>query len=195
MGLLDVAKAPILNDVATDLDDPPTYVRSRHGPIPESWKPRIRSAYPFLKPLLVTLSHGGGQQMAEVVAAVMDAATSLARNTPRWEVVAVQTHDEAASSSSSGAGGGVGGAVVGVLEAVSTTRLMRFKDDLVMRLKLVEPQAAWAGATGPGTTILRVDVRSASRVGKGDLGTNAARIRDFLGRLREQLIQRDIHII
>ncbi len=32
-----------------------------------------------------------------------------------------------------------------------------------------------------------VDVRSASRVGKGDLGKNAARIREYLGALRKEL--------
>ncbi|MDQ6925726.1 MAG: DUF1499 domain-containing protein [Candidatus Eremiobacteraeota bacterium] len=58
----------------------------------------------------------------------------------------------------------------GRVEAVATTRWFGFKDDVVVRLR---PE-------GAGT---RVDVRSVSRVGVSDVGTNAARIRDYLGRL------------
>ena len=46
-----------------------------------------------------------------------------------------------------------------------------FSDDVVVR---VQPEAASSS---------RVDVRSLSRVGKSDLGTNARRIREFLSRL------------
>ncbi|PNW84380.1 hypothetical protein CHLRE_03g143847v5 [Chlamydomonas reinhardtii] len=198
MGLLDVAKAPILNDVATDLNDPPTYIVSaaRHGPIPESWKPRIRNAYPYLQPLLVAAGQGGDQQQKEVVAIVMDAATSLARSTPRWEVVHVQTHEDAAAGSP--AGGVSGDTAVGLLEAVSTTKMMRFKDDIMVRLRLQQQQQQQDKEAAPGSdsgVVLRVDVRSASRVGKGDLGTNAARIKGFLGQLKEELQKHGIQIL
>ena len=53
------------------------------------------------------------------------------------------------------------------LEATATTRWFGFKDDVVIRLT--------QEADG-----IRVDMRSASRVGQSDLGTNAARIQDFL---------------
>ncbi|MBB3060841.1 DUF1499 domain-containing protein [Microbulbifer rhizosphaerae] len=55
----------------------------------------------------------------------------------------------------------------GHLEAVDRTPLLGFKDDIVVRVR----------AEGEGS---RVDVRSSSRVGKSDLGTNARRIREFL---------------
>ena len=55
----------------------------------------------------------------------------------------------------------------GRLEATDTTRFFGFKDDVVIRLR----------AEGGGT---RVDVRSKSRVGMGDVGANAARVRKFL---------------
>jgi len=58
----------------------------------------------------------------------------------------------------------------GRIEATDTTRWFGFKDDVVIR---VRPQ-------GTGS---RVDVRSVSRVGRGDVGANAARIRAFLGAL------------
>ena len=60
----------------------------------------------------------------------------------------------------------------GRLEAVDTTFWFGFKDDVVVRLRPV-----------PGGT--RVDVRSSSRVGVGDLGTNATRVRELLARVRE----------
>ena len=59
----------------------------------------------------------------------------------------------------------------GRLEATARTRWFGFRDDVVVRV----------AADGTGT---RVDVRSVSRVGRSDLGTNARRIRGFLEKLR-----------
>lgn len=55
----------------------------------------------------------------------------------------------------------------GHIEAVATTRWFNFKDDIVIRI----------AATDTGT---QIDLRSVSRVGKGDLGANARRIMKFL---------------
>jgi uncharacterized protein (DUF1499 family) len=52
--------------------------------------------------------------------------------------------------------------------------VFNFRDDFVIRIR---PQRS-------GT---RVDMRSRSREGKTDLGVNAARIRAFLGELRQRL--------
>ncbi len=57
--------------------------------------------------------------------------------------------------------------VEGRIEAVDTTFWFGFKDDIVIRVR----------GTSDGA---RVDVRSTSRVGLGDLGTNARRVRAFL---------------
>jgi uncharacterized protein (DUF1499 family) len=59
----------------------------------------------------------------------------------------------------------------GRIEATDTTRWFGFEDDVVVRL------TPW----GSGT---RVDVRSVSRVGTGDTGTNARRIRRYLAVLQ-----------
>jgi uncharacterized protein (DUF1499 family) len=56
------------------------------------------------------------------------------------------------------------------IEATDTTRFFGFKDDIVVRLT----------AIGNRTV---VDVRSVSRVGRSDMGTNARRIRDYLAAL------------
>ena len=62
----------------------------------------------------------------------------------------------------------------GRLEATDRTRWFGFRDDVVVRVR----------PDGAGT---RVDVRSVSRVGRSDLGTNARRIRGFLESLRAGL--------
>jgi uncharacterized protein (DUF1499 family) len=59
----------------------------------------------------------------------------------------------------------------GRIEATATTAWFGFKDDVVVRVT----------AEGSGS---RVDVRSVSRVGLSDVGTNASHIRGYLTRLR-----------
>jgi hypothetical protein len=61
----------------------------------------------------------------------------------------------------------------GRIEATDTTFWFGFKDDIVIRLR-------------PAESGTRVDVRSVSRVGRGDAGTNAKRIRAYLARLRSK---------
>lgn len=61
------------------------------------------------------------------------------------------------------------------LQAVATTRWLHFHDDVIIEVR-----------PGPdGGSV--VAMRSKSRVGKGDLGVNAARIRAFLADLRARL--------
>lgn len=61
----------------------------------------------------------------------------------------------------------------GRIEATDRTFWFGFEDDVVIRV------------TSQGG-VSRVDVRSKSRVGKGDAGANAARIRGYLERLRDR---------
>jgi hypothetical protein len=60
----------------------------------------------------------------------------------------------------------------GRMEATETSSLFRFKEDIVLRVKPTD--------TGEGSI---VDMRSVSRVGDSDLGTNAKRVRSFLADL------------
>lgn len=62
-------------------------------------------------------------------------------------------------------------ATAGRIEATDTTFWFGFKDDVVIRIRPAE-----AGS--------RIDVRSLSRVGRGDAGTNAKRIQAYLDALR-----------
>ena len=61
----------------------------------------------------------------------------------------------------------------GIIEATATTLWFGFKDDVVIRITPI--------ATGS-----RVDMRSVSRVGKSDVGANAARIREFFAKLADK---------
>jgi len=62
----------------------------------------------------------------------------------------------------------------GLIEAMAVTKLIGFKDDVAIRVTETEGGAA-------------VDVRSVSRVGMSDLGTNAKRIRTYLEALKAKL--------
>jgi uncharacterized protein (DUF1499 family) len=58
----------------------------------------------------------------------------------------------------------------GRIEVIAETRLMRFQDDVTIRIR----------PSGAGT---RIDIRSASRIGRHDFGANAAHIRRFVSEI------------
>ena len=62
----------------------------------------------------------------------------------------------------------------GQIELVARTPIMGFRDDLAIRIR-VDPDGA------------RIDVRSASRYGRHDLGANASRIRSLLEDIDEMI--------
>ena len=61
----------------------------------------------------------------------------------------------------------------GRIEATDSTRFFGFKDDVVVRVR----------AEGTGS---RIDIRSKSRVGLGDAGTNARRVRALMARIKPE---------
>jgi hypothetical protein len=146
--------APPIHDITTDIDDPPRFsavlripanqgrdLAYPHGPADT---PRLqRERYPDLQPILV----------AGPPATALRRAVAAARELG-WEIVEVRE----AAGGAAGAAGELG------FEAVDRTRVFRFTDDVVVRVRD-------EGARS------RVDVRSTSRVGQSDLGANAARIR------------------
>jgi len=62
----------------------------------------------------------------------------------------------------------------GLIEAIARTPILGFRDDVVVRVR----------STSDGT---RIDVRSASRYGRHDLGTNAARVRNLISDIDDVL--------
>ncbi|MEO6027574.1 MAG: DUF1499 domain-containing protein [Candidatus Binatia bacterium] len=93
------------------------------------------------------------QAFAQSTDQVFDAASAVAR-AQGWDVIEQRT--------------------AGVIQAVATTPLMHFKDDVTITI------------SHDGTQT-KVVVRSHSRVGKGDLGTNARRIKLFQEELAKKV--------
>jgi hypothetical protein len=62
----------------------------------------------------------------------------------------------------------------GFIEAIARTPILGFRDDVVVRVR-------------PTSDGARIDVRSASRYGRHDLGTNAARVRSLIGDIDDVL--------
>ena len=101
--------------------------------------------YPDLQPQRLRASR-------DVVVAAVDA---VAQRQARWRVEAFD-------------------ADAGTLKAVATTRLVRFRDDV------------WVRVEEDGEDVV-VNMRSKSRLGRGDLGVNAKRIRAFQAALAAEL--------
>jgi uncharacterized protein (DUF1499 family) len=147
------AGVPPINDFTTDMTDPPTF---RHAATFPANAGRDL-AYPRD---FAEVQH---QCCADLHAAQLvvghDLAFARARDTaaqmPRWTITLA---DPAA----------------GTIEAVATSRLFGFQDDIVIRVREIGPQES------------KVDVRSKSRDGKGDLGVNAARIRAYVAALEKK---------
>jgi uncharacterized protein (DUF1499 family) len=142
---------PPIHDITTDPVDPPQFVAAAHAAENEGRSLSYpqgrgdvtalqRAAYPDLEPIQV---RGRPDQ-------VLRDSERIARDLG-WNVVEVD-HDG------------------GRLEATATSRVFRFVDDVVVRVRHIE-----------GASL--VDLRSTSRVGESDLGANAARIRAFRDRL------------
>lgn len=144
MSLTTGGDYPRIHDITTSTEDPPEFIAAQaqrgDGANSLAIKPDVIAqqvaAYPDLATLRSPLS--------------IDAAFTRAVQTARdlgWEV-----YNEDRSK--------------GIIEAVDTTRIMLFKDDVVIRVR--------GDAQGA-----KIDLRSVSRVGQGDLGANAKRIRAF----------------
>ncbi len=137
----------MIHDVSTDTDDPPQFVALREVRL------QCRNGVDYsggqqrhsgIEPQIYT------QPRDKVFPAALAAAQAM-----QWHIVAAIENE-------------------GRIEATATTRFLRFKDDVVIRVR----------TTDGGT---RLDIRSASRVGSSDFGANAKRIRAFLHELNNRL--------
>ena len=142
---------PRINDFTTDTNDPPALtfaatLPSNHGR-DLSYPPAFAAVQQQCCADLRSV------QLSVPPAEALERTRRLAEAQPSWSV----THTDATA---------------GTLEAVATSRLFHFQDDIVLRVR--------PGADGGSL----VDMRSKSRVGQGDMGANAARIRQFMVALR-----------
>lgn len=157
---LKVLTNPFIHDISTDTDNPPRFVdvvAAREAFAAISKDP--------INGLEYTPEVAAQQRGAQLRAGYPDIAPLQIAGPPAgvFEKALALVEDE---------GWEVVAAVPeeGRIEATATTEYFRFRDDVVLRIK---PE-------GAGT---RVDMRSTSRVGRSDVGVNAARIAAFLARL------------
>lgn len=101
----------------------------------------------------------GVQRFTATEERVTRAARAAVTGLPGWELI--------------GSGRGPAGAEV---QAVARTRVLRFKDDVTVRIRRRDD-------------LTEVSVRSRSRVGKADFGQNARNIRAFQAELERQMLQ------
>jgi uncharacterized protein (DUF1499 family) len=127
--------------------------------------PAFVAVVPLRKDAPNPADYGGSETAAQQLAAYPDVKPVLLTVSPEQAFVKALA-----------AAGDMGWEIVeaksteGRIEATDTTFWFGFKDDVVVRIR-----AADHGS--------RIDVRSVSRVGKSDVGTNAKRIRAYLERL------------
>lgn len=149
---------PVLNDVSTAPTDPPVYPHPQDIPPGVAARPTAEAieasarAHPSLNSIQVP-----GTDPRVVEARVRDLLADLG-----LEVTPVPP------------GRGPEGVPREVaVHATETSKLFRFVDDVVVRVRQVEPGR------------VRIDVRSRSRVGRSDLGANVARVRRILAALAD----------
>lgn len=139
-----------INDVTTTLASPPQYIeiakleanKGRDLSYPPEFKERQTKFYPDLAPL-------SSAQDARLLFAQVE---TIARSQKNWEIIVADPKTLR-------------------IEAVATTPMLRFHDDIVIEIH--------SEASGSS-----VHMRSKSRLGKSDLGANATRIRQFLAQIR-----------
>lgn len=156
---LQSIRLPLINDVSTDLSDPPGFSRSSAAmtargarpadDAPESMRDEQRRAYPDIQPIILDLEADDAFPLVQRAVAALG-----------WRIVD-QTRP----------GGRTG---IGHIDAIDRTLVMAFPDDVTIRIRPL------AGQT-------RIDIRSVSRYGRHDFGSNAQRIRKFGLELQAQL--------
>lgn len=137
---------PPIHDITTDTDNPPVFA----------------DILPLRAEAPNSADYGGGAAAAMQKSAYPDIAPLILPLPPSETFARAHKLVEARGWKLAGAD-----AVQGRIEAVAETRMMRFRDDIVIRI-----------SPAPGGS--RVDMRSVSRFGQSDLGVNARRIREFL---------------
>ncbi len=164
--------APMIHDIATNIQDPPAYSPAVSAaraaidgasPIESMTAPMSTLAAYKGKAAFADKTVGGlGQKANPDIAPLSlpisaDKATNLAASVARDQGLKVTKVD----------------AVAGTVEATAESFWFGFKDDFAVRVR--------PSADGKGSVM---DVRSTSRVGVGDMGANAKRIRAFLAAVK-----------
>ncbi|MFT6052855.1 MAG: hypothetical protein ACI9B9_002511 [Halioglobus sp.] len=142
---------PAIHDITTDVTNPPVFTQApllRHASansldINEETLQSQLQAYPDLAPLESPLAFEAAFAKAQQTAEALE-----------WSISSSDPEK-------------------GLIEAIDTTAVMAFKDDIVIRVWRQESTS-------------RIDLRSASRVGVSDMGANVKRIRRFIKRFKTE---------
>jgi uncharacterized protein (DUF1499 family) len=155
---VEAVRLPVLNDITTDVDDPPAFLQSRkalaarHGFVPPSVAPGLRAlqanTYPDIQSLTLDV------EADEAYQAVLKAIAAQ-----NWTII-----DESGPSRRSG---------FRHIDAIARGLLLGFPDDVTIRIRPL------AGQT-------RIDMRCVSRFGSHDFGANARRIQAFIEEMNSQ---------
>ncbi len=144
--IMKAFSVPPIHDITTDTDNPPLFVDilPLRADAPntanyggEALAAMQKAAYPEIKPVILPMPPQEVFSKAQKLAEARG-----------WTLAAAD-------------------ADAGRIEATAETKIMHFKDDIVIRIV----------AEGVGS---RIDMRSVSRFGQSDLGVNARRITEFL---------------
>jgi len=157
---------PMIYDVTTDPIDPPQFDAIAR------LRPRDANPVAYEGLYAAELQHTAYSDVEpeETTATPQEAFNAAIKviTKRRWRVVDVRPpQDPGATRVSDSRGGDPGPARDGIIEAVARSLILGFPEDVVVRVR----------ATSDGT---RIDVRSASRYGRSDLGSNAERVRDLV---------------
>jgi uncharacterized protein (DUF1499 family) len=149
--ILGSAKYPAINDITTDFDNPPEFVyaqKLQHPPNRDltynkaKYADKQQAGYGPIGPIKERLDP----------AAAFARVTEVAQAIPSWKI----TYSDPKTNT---------------LEAVATSKLWHFQDDIVIQIR----------PTPDGASL--IEMRSKSRDGVGDFGVNARRIRRFYDRV------------
>jgi uncharacterized protein (DUF1499 family) len=152
--------APGIHDITTDTVNPPAFLATLPARRAEQGASEVYGGA-----AVAAAQRAAYPDIAPLIvplapAPAFDLALATARAMPRWTIVA---------TTPPGSGG-----EAGRIEASAASFWFGFVDDVVIR---VAPE-------GVGS---RIDIRSLSRQGRGDLGVNAARVRAYLAALKRAL--------
>lgn len=149
---------PIINDVTTSFTNPPKFDKLSEVYATRDYSYVVdfielqKSHYPDIRPFILDTS------LSESFGHVTHAVTKGTN----WEIISIDNENRK-------------------VEAVATTKFLKFKDDVVIEVRLTS------------TDGVEVHMRSKSRVGKGDLGANARRIKSFFKILSEYIKENNTH--
>lgn len=149
---------PLINDVTTDVANPPAFVAvaNLRGPGDNRVAYRARLAeeqliaYPDIKPMQIA------RPIEEAYALVVDAVKRL-----KMDIVREEPPDPEAGTP-------------GAIEAVDRTLILGLYEDIAIRV------------AGDGESA-RVDIRSASRFGRADMGNNAEGVRELIAEIQARV--------